>query len=164
MYKLILGGLFLVAAASPASAMMASATMKGASSDALNVTGSFADQRHAIEKKLTDGKTYSEISANDRSLVKDALARISTTLESGGGIEALTETQKTAVFNDQEVINNILTKAGEDSRLVCERVEKLGSHRKTTVCLTVAERRRVRENSEDTLRRVQNATPSLKGS
>jgi hypothetical protein len=162
MFKLILGGLFLVAVASPASAMMASAAT-GKSADVVNVTGSFAEQRHAIEKKLADGKTYSEISANDRSLVKDALGRISTTLEASGGIEALSETQKTAVFNDQEVINNILTKAGEDSRLVCERVEKLGSHRKTTVCLTVAERRRVRESSEGTLRRVQNATPSLKG-
>ena len=163
MYKLILGGLFLVAAASPAKAMMASASMTDTSSDALNVTGSFADQRQAIEKKLADGKTYSEISAQERSLVRDALTRISTTLESGGGIQALTETQKTAVFNDQEMINNILTKAGEDSRLVCERVEKLGSHRKTTVCLTVAERRRVRENSENTMRKVQSATPALKG-
>lgn len=163
MYKLILGGLFLIAAASPANAMMASTSKTGASSDALNVTGSFADQRQAIEKKLADGKTYSEIGANERSLVKDALARISSALESGGGIEALSETQKAAVFNDQETINNILTKAGEDSRLVCERVEKLGSHRKTTVCLTVAERRRVRESSENTLRRVQSSTPALKG-
>lgn len=163
MYKLILGGLFLVAAASPASAMMASASKTGSSADALNVTGSFADQRLAIEKKLADGKTYSEMSGNERSLVKEALGRISATLESSGGIEALSETQKAAVFNDQETINNILTKAGEDSRLVCERVEKIGSHRKTTVCLTVAERRRVRERSEDTMRRVQSSTPSLKG-
>lgn len=162
MYKLILSGLFLVAAASPASAMMASATMNGTSSDAVNVNGSFADQRQAIEKKLADGKTYSEISGNERSLVKEALARISTALESGG-IEALSDTQKAVVFNDQETINNILTKAGEDSRLVCERVEKVGSHRKTTVCLTVAERRRVRESSESTLRRVQSITPALKG-
>lgn len=160
MYKLILGGLFLVASASPAGAMMASAD-KTSASDALDVSGSFAEQRQAIEKKLADGKTYSELDGKERSLVKEALGRISEALESGGGIVALTETQKAAVFNDQEMINNILTKAGEDSRLICDRVAPVGSHRKVTTCLTVAERRRMRESSQDSMRRVQSG-PSLK--
>ena len=160
MYKLILGGLFLIASASPASAMMASAGKTGAS-DALDVSGSFAEQRQAIEKKMADGKTYSELDGKDRSMVKEALGRISDALESGGGVAALSEMQKAAVFNDQETINNILTKAGDDSRLICDRVAPVGSHRKVTTCLTVAERRRMRENTQDAMRRVQTA-PSLK--
>jgi hypothetical protein len=160
MYKLILGGLLLVASASPASAMMASAG-KTSGSDALDVSGSFAEQRQAIEKKLADGKTYSELEGKDRALVKEALGRISEALESSGGVAALSETQKAAVFNDQETINNILTRAGDDSRLICDRVAPVGSHRKVTSCLTVAERRRMRENTQDNMRKIQGA-PQLK--
>ena len=160
MYKLILGGLFLVASASPASAMMASAG-KTSGSDALDVSGSFAEQRQAIEKKLADGKTYSELEGKDRALVKEALGRISEALESSGGVAALSETQMAAVFNDQETINNILTRAGDDSRLICDRVAPVGSHRKVTSCLTVAERRRMRENTQDNMRKIQGA-PQLK--
>ncbi|MGH6711342.1 MAG: hypothetical protein ACREEK_20510 [Bradyrhizobium sp.] len=163
MYKVILSGLFMVAAASPASAMMASSSKTDASAGTLNVTGSFTEQRYAIEKRMADGKTYSELSAGDRSTVREALVRISLAIEQSGDVASLGPAQQAKVFNDQELVNTILTKASEDSRLVCERVEKIGSHRKTTLCLTVAERRRARENSEDTLRKVQSATPALKG-
>lgn len=155
MHKLILGGLFLFAVGCPASAMTASASVSDGKSGALVVTGAFAEQRQAIEKKLADGKTYSEISPNQRSLVRDALARITMVLDSAGGVDALSEVQKKDVFNDQETINNILTKAGEDSRLICDRVAPVGSHRKVTTCLTVAERRRARESSGGALRNVQ---------
>jgi len=162
MYKLIFGGLFLFAAGCPAIAMTASASVGDAKADALVVTSAFAEQRQAIEKKLADGKTYSEISPNQRSIVRDALSRISMVLDSAGGVDTLSEVQKTSVFNDQETINNILTKAGADSRLICDRVAPVGSHRKITSCSTVAERRRAREGSEGALRNVQRA-PSLKG-
>jgi hypothetical protein len=162
MYKLIFGGLFLFAMGCPASAMIASASVNDAKSDALVVTSAFAEQRQAIEKKLADGKTYTEISSNDRSMVRDALTRISMALDSAGSVDALSEMQKTSVFNDQETINNILTKAGEDSRLICDRVAPVGSHRKITSCSTVAERRRERESSEGALRNVQRG-PSLNG-
>lgn len=158
MYKLILGSLLLVASTSSVSATTASVAKTGA--DVLDVSGSFAEQRQDIEKKLADGKTYSELDSKQRSLVKEALVRISIALESGG-VAKLSEAQKAAVFNDQETINSILTKAGEDSRLICDRVAPVGSHRKVTTCLSVAERRRMRENTQDSMHRVQTA-PSLK--
>src|SRR3546814_12843539 len=59
---------------------------------------------------------------------------------------------KVAVFTDQELINNILTEAGENSRLVCKRVKRTGSHMSSNQCMTVAARDRAREHAQEQLR------------
>jgi len=117
--------------------------------------GGFAEQRAQIEADLADGKTYAEIDAGDRSEVRASLERIGQQLDGVASIDDLTEEQKTRVFNDQEVINTILTQAAADSRLICERVTRTGSNRRTTTCLTVAERERRRTQSQDDLRDYQ---------
>ncbi|KAF1711329.1 hypothetical protein CSC70_05310 [Pseudoxanthomonas kalamensis DSM 18571] len=118
----------------------------------LDLHQSFIEQRQAIERDLADGETYSEISSDDRKKVKTALDRISSSLAVAGGLTTLDEAKKAELFNDQELVNAILTQAGEDSRLVCTREKKVGSHRTTTNCMTVAERRRAREQSQDAVR------------
>ena len=147
MYKVVLGSMLALAAVT-ASAKIDS---DGAPTK-VNLSGSFEEQRVAILKDLDGGKVYSEISAKERGDVKDALNRISGVLQAPNGVQGLNEEQKTKVFNDQELVNAILTRAGEDSRLVCTREKVVGSHRPTTQCFTVAERRRMRESDQDTLR------------
>ncbi len=147
MYKVVLGSMLALAAVT-ASAKIDS---DGAPTK-VNLSGSFEEQRVAILKDLDGGKVYSEISAKERGDVKDALNRISGVLQAPSGVQGLNEEQKTKVFNDQELVNAILTRAGEDSRLVCTREKVVGSHRPTTQCFTVAERRRMRESDQDTLR------------
>lgn len=120
----------------------------------VDVEEQFAAQRVQILEELGDGETYSEIKEADREKVKAALARISTALAQSGGIAGLREEQKVAVFNDQELVNNILTEAGENSRLVCKRVKKTGSHMSSNQCMTVAARNRAAEHAQETLRRT----------
>lgn len=120
----------------------------------LDLNASFMQQKERIERDLGDGETYAEISSQDRATVREALNRIAGKLDMAGGVESLTGQQKADVFNDQEKINTILTKASEDSRLVCRRERKVGSHREITECLTVAERRRNYENAQKTMRDV----------
>lgn len=115
---------------------------------------SFSDQREAIEKALADGKTYSEISPADREEVKSALSRMAVHLDGGRSVQDLPETSKVVVFNEQERINQILTQASEDSRVVCTRQTKVGTHRPVTQCLTVAERRRIREQAGDEMHKA----------
>jgi hypothetical protein len=117
----------------------------------LDLSGSFEAQRNAIVSALGDGKTYSEISPNDRQRVTASLDRISSLLGGAGGVGQLPEATKVEVFNEQELVNTVLTQAREDSRLVCTREKKVGSHRTTNNCMTVAERRRAREQSQDAL-------------
>jgi hypothetical protein len=111
----------------------------------------FAAQRAAIEADLADGKTYVEISAEDRAQVVKAMDRISGLLAGVDSSDSLEDAQKAALFNDQEQINTLLTSAAEDSRLICTRTVPTGSHRKVTVCQTVGERRRRREQDQDTM-------------
>jgi hypothetical protein len=147
MHRIVLFVLFSLTASTAFAATKTSAA-------ALDVNASFSQQKQQIERELGDGKTYAEISSKDRATVREALNRIASKLDMAGGVESLTGQQKADVFNDQERVNTILTRASEDSRLVCRREKKVGSHRPITECLTVAERHRAYENAQKTLRDV----------
>src|SRR3970040_319822 len=82
---------------------------------------SYAEQKAEVEAALADGGTYAEIDPMKRQEVAGALDRIAEILEATGDVEALTAEQKVKVFNDQELINTILTRAGEDSRIIWRR-------------------------------------------
>ena len=111
----------------------------------------FAAQKAAIESNLSDD-LYSELSRNDRDAVRGALGRIEAAVAGKASISELDDATRVEVFNDQELINTILTQAAEDSRMVCRREKKLGSNMPTNVCMTVAERRRAMERAQDQTR------------
>ena len=124
----------------------------------LDLRTSFAAQRSAILAALQDGKTYSEIKAEDGRQVRASLDRIAGLLDGRPSVESLSEAEKVKVFNEQEVVNTILTRARADSRVVCTRERRVGSHRTSSVCYTVAERRRMHDQTQNALidnRRVQ---------
>lgn len=118
-----------------------------------NASTSFEAQRTAILEALGDGKTYAEIAPEDRRRVVASLDRMSGLLQGVQNVDQLSQENRVAVFNEQETINTVLTKAHADSRLVCTREKKVGSHRTTNMCKTVAERRRDMEESQNALRR-----------
>ena len=117
----------------------------------LDLGRSFQAQHQAFLQALADGETYSEIPARDRQTVKSSLDRISTLLADAQSVDQLSETNRVEVFNEQERVNTLLTRAREDSRMVCTREKKVGSHRATNNCMTVGQRRRAREQSQDAL-------------
>lgn len=118
---------------------------------AVDVNGaSFEVQRGAVLAALDDGKTYAEITPDNRRRVLASLDRISGLLGDRSASE-LTQAVRLEVFNEQELVNTLLTGAREDSRLVCVREKKTGSNRPTNNCKTVAERRRDREQTQDAM-------------
>ncbi|WP_255423680.1 hypothetical protein [Xanthomonas sp. GW] len=119
----------------------------------MNVKKSFAQQLSTIRQQLDDGKTYSELSAENRSKVEAALSRMATVLNSHPDVDTLREEDKVVLFNDQETVNTLLSKASSDSRMICRREAVLGSLRTTTQCKTVAERRRDNEDAQELMRR-----------
>lgn len=121
----------------------------------------YAEQRQRIIDDLQKGDVYSEIKADGRASVLAALERIDAKLVNGERAN-LSEADKVAVFNDQELVNTVLTQAREDSRLICKRERVVGSNMPQSVCITVAERRRARESSTDALRSLQ-TLPSKAG-
>lgn len=108
----------------------------------------FSEQRDRIRADLREGETYAEITAEDRSAVLTALERIDQKLMNRTG-PVLSESDKLAVFNDQELVNSLLVRAREDSRLICRRERPVGSNRPQNICISVAQRREARENARD---------------
>ncbi|KRG70102.1 hypothetical protein [Pseudoxanthomonas dokdonensis] len=129
-------------------AMVAGSAHASSGSTVLDVKGqaSFQQQRVQIEKDFASGN-YSELASEDRLKVNAALDRISSSVQGVDDVRQLSTQKSTEVFNDQELVNELLTQAAVDSRLVCKREAKIGSNMKTTTCLTAAERRRQKEDA-----------------
>ena len=115
---------------------------------AINLERAFAVQHQAILEDLR-GDKYVEISPQDRQTVLEALERIAARLgDQADDVLGLSEADRVALFNDQSLVNSLLTQAGEDSRVVCRREKTIGSQRVQNQCMTVAERRRAREAAQ----------------
>lgn len=112
---------------------------------------SFEEQRDKIMVDLADGETYAEISADDREKVATSLRRIQRVLGEKGSMSALHPDERVELVNEQERVNNILSQAGADSRMVCTREATVGTRLATRVCRTVAERRRLQDASRKAL-------------
>ncbi|MBD9435136.1 hypothetical protein IB223_03435 [Pseudoxanthomonas sp. PXM03] len=149
MHKAIVLGVLLVTS-SVAHAKIDSLSTREGSRNALDIQSPFEAQQQRILNDLAGGEKYGEISPQDSAKVKEALSRMSSQLDrANGSVDGLSAEQRVAVLNDQELINAILTHAGEESRLVCTREKPVGTRRATTHCITVAERRRHREEARN---------------
>ncbi|KLJ00997.1 hypothetical protein [Luteimonas sp. FCS-9] len=115
-------------------------------------SGAFERQRAAVLADMAGGEAYAEISPRDRQTVVSLLDRMQGVIGDASSVEALHETERVRLFNDQEQVNTILTRAKADSRLICRRETPIGSRRPQTSCMTVAERRRATETSQERLR------------
>ncbi|GAB1408729.1 hypothetical protein MASR1M8_26480 [Thermomonas brevis] len=152
LHKAVLAG-FLVAAIPFA---LAAADTPAQTIDA---GATFRIQRDAIVQALDDGKTYAEIRKGDKDRVRELLKRIEAILGEKTRIDELSADAKVQAFNAQQEINTVLTRAHGDSRLICERVQTVGTHRRTTSCMTVAERRRAREASQEIIKQNSGLEP-----
>lgn len=117
----------------------------------MDVNLSISEQLSLVEAAVLS-EHYKEIGEADRMAVRDALGRIRAHVGSNTSVDGLSPDIRTAVFNDQELVNSIMTRAHADSRLVCERVRLTGSNRRQQACMTVAEKRELKDNSQDILR------------
>ncbi|EQM87811.1 hypothetical protein ACX94F_04175 [Stenotrophomonas hibiscicola] len=120
-----------------------------------------AEQVRRVERALDDGE-YSEISADDRAQVQQALVRITQRMGDHSTLQELPPQVQAEVFNDQERINTVLVRAHEDSRQICQHTRTTGSNMPKSRCLTVAERRRIEEKGKALLndqRTFNNLTP-----
>lgn len=105
----------------------------------------FEQQKATILQDIKDDVIYEEIAYSDVKIVKGALDNMSVTLASVNDVSELSDDAKADLFNQQELVNTILTMAENDSRVVCRRRGRLGTNFKTTMCETVKDRRERQE-------------------
>ena len=106
-----------------------------------------AGQVQQVEKAL-QAPEYAELSADDRSQIQQALARITQRMGDRQRVDELPPQVQAQVFNDQERVNQLLARAHDDSRQVCTYQRTTGSNMPKGRCLTVAERRRIEEKGK----------------
>ena len=109
----------------------------------------FAAQRAAVEAEMVEGGRFAEISDKARADVAAAFDRMQVVLEGKATMDDLRQDDRVALINDQELINALLTQAKIDSRMVCKRERRVGSHRLTSTCRTAAEWKRASEQSRE---------------
>ncbi len=131
------------------------------SSEVFEPGKSLAEQIRKIEIQMNDGETYSELRLEDRSRVREALGRMTATLEQQPDQSTINAQAKTELFNDQQVVNTVLTRAREDSRLICRREKVVGSNLSTTQCQTVAQRERMKDQAQNQMGTAQRLGKSL---
>ncbi|GAB3057274.1 hypothetical protein [Stenotrophomonas tumulicola] len=124
----------------------------------LDVKESVRDQLVRVERAL-QSEQYSEIGLEEKSKVSAAIDRIRTKLGDHETVEQANPLARTEIYNDQELVNTILSRAHADSRMVCRRERATGSNRPQQVCMTVAQRREAMENSRDVLRNYNRVNP-----
>ena len=121
-------------------------------------------QFEAVRQKLTDQlgtDEYVEITPDDKWTVLAALERIQKRYDKLANPDQMGEQDRVDTFNDQEIINTIITHAAADSRLICDRDSATGTHRIRVTCMTLAtlrERGRAGEESRRELGRSRNNT------
>ncbi len=104
-----------------------------------------ADLRQAIERKSGN---YSQFSDDER---KDIFARqdeVLVLIEGKNTNEELAPDDRIALANALAAVDAAVTRA-EDNRMICERIKPIGSNRPQNKCMTVAQRRKLREAAQN---------------
>lgn len=106
----------------------------------------FAAVSANVIKEMQHGGRYEFVKPDEREQITAKLAEIGTMFEQNGSVGAMDEKTKIALFNDQEVVNSILTRRDRD-RVICTHQAPVGSHIPITTCHTYAQEVEAREGT-----------------
>lgn len=129
-------------------------------SDASVDRTSWPDFRAYIEKEVRSGDSLAEMSPEDRAEVGAILDRMGRLMDGVDDVSELHNDDRIKLFNEQDRLRVLLTQAESDSRMECRREKVTGSNMPRSICRTVAEWRRYREQGQEFVRR-HNMGPGL---
>lgn len=141
-YSLICTAVLALAAAFPAWAESASPSP---SLDEIRV-----QQTQLRDAARAGSGAFADLSGRERDALVQKQDVLLGLIEGTQSVEQLDEPVRMDVFNRLEEIRAIVDKA-ENNRVVCTYETKVGTHMKTRICKTVAERQRDREQAVDAM-------------
>jgi hypothetical protein len=117
-------------------------------------TGVKADTKEAfdplaanVRKEMETGGRYEYVKPTERTTIDKKLDEMTQLFQQAGAVANMTEVQKIALYNDQEVVNSILTQRDRD-RVICVKEAPVGSHIPVTKCHTYAQEVEAREGTK----------------
>jgi hypothetical protein len=126
-------------------------SVSAVASDAIVITWTpetLRTTQDALKRDLLAKKSdYSHLSEDEKQTILRKQAPIYGFIEGRSSFEHLNEDEKRRLANAIEEVRALVAKA-DDSRMICERVRVIGSNRPQNKCLTVGDRRRMREKAQ----------------
>lgn len=115
----------------------------------------FEYQAARIRAEMLPGKRYADLKQRELNYVNELLQRIHGVLQTHGPVPRMAQEQRIGLLNLQERVNAVLT-GNEANRMLCEWTRVAGSQRRQQICMTSAERERIRARDREMfLQRVQ---------
>jgi hypothetical protein len=107
---------------------------------------------------------YTELKLEEKETVLKTLDRILSYYDKVARPDQLSDQDRVDMFNDQEIINTIVTHAAADSRWICERESTTGSHMVHVNCMTLATLKARQNVGQESMHRIErNANSSCTG-
>ncbi len=100
-----------------------------------------------VRRQMEEGGRYQYVKPDERIKVDAALTEMSTIFAANDSVASMPEPAKIKLFNDQEVVNSILTQRDGD-RVICTKTAPVGSHIPITSCHTYAQEVEAREGTK----------------
>jgi hypothetical protein len=111
-----------------------------------NTKETFASVSAWVHKEMSAGGRYSYVTEGERSKVDQKLSEMGGFFDKHGSVAEMSDADKTALFNDQEEVNAILSKRDGD-RLICKNELPIGSHIPVKTCKTYSQIETDRHNT-----------------
>jgi hypothetical protein len=99
-----------------------------------------------VRRQMESGGRYQYVKPEERTKVDTALAEMSTIFAANESVASMPEETKIKLFNDQEVVNSILTQR-DGERVICKKEAPVGSHIPITSCHTYAQEVEARDGT-----------------
>ncbi|MEO8778762.1 MAG: hypothetical protein ABI389_08820 [Rhodanobacter sp.] len=108
----------------------------------------------AVHQQMQPGGRYEFVNHADREKVDASFADMQSLFDKYGTVAQMDQPVKVQLFNDQEVVNAVLTH-NDDKRLICESVSPIGSHIPRTTCRTYREVEQEHHNAQNFQQQLQ---------
>jgi hypothetical protein len=103
-----------------------------------------------VRNEMQSGGRYEYVTADERKTIDTKLTEISALFDKNGSVADMSQDTKVQLFNDQEIVNSILTHRDRD-RVICQNTAPIGSHIPVTTCHTYGQEVEAREGTKNQL-------------
>jgi len=110
----------------------------------------FVEVATDVRQEMQAGGRYEYVKADERKTIDQKFTEMEALFNENGSVQNMKQDTKVKLFNDQEVVNSILTHRDRD-RVICKNEAPVGSHIPVTSCHTYGQEEEAREGTHNQL-------------